>query len=224
MSNKLYKYGKVPTATTLDGWEKLIKHEIKATKLPRSKTQTYRKYYNIRGILIKGIKDNFGSEVAEDLKASLDYSWKNSNKVLDPASVRRQKQDKADFDDEKHGFHSKRRFKKTKRVYKANDIISFEFDEQTKDLDGDDLRNLIVRNLKRSVSPDITALLNKGLGVKLKLFYRYEVSREGDDGENPFEAIHSSNHTVTNIDSLNFGEIFATDFDKILEAELKGRT
>ena len=55
---KLYKYGKVPTATTQAGWEKLIDHEMRATNLPRTKTQTYRKYYNIRGKLIKGIKDN----------------------------------------------------------------------------------------------------------------------------------------------------------------------
>ena len=49
-----------------------------------------------------------------------------------------------------------------------------------------------------------------------------EVSREGDDGANPFEAQHSSNHVVSNIASLDLGELFTTDLDKILEAELKG--
>ena len=94
-------------------------------------------------------------------------------------------------------------------VYKASDVISFEFDKETNELDSDDLRKLIVRNLKKSVTPEVETLLNKGLGVKLKLFYRYEVSREGDDGANPFEAVHSSNHVVTNIDSLNLGELLA---------------
>eukprot|EP01060_Flectonema_neradi_P002958 TRINITY_DN1184_c1_g1_i3.p1 TRINITY_DN1184_c1_g1~~TRINITY_DN1184_c1_g1_i3.p1 ORF type:complete len:1193 (+),score=204.74 TRINITY_DN1184_c1_g1_i3:83-3661(+) len=119
---------------------------------------------------------------------------------------------------ERNKNKNKATLKRSYGTYKAMDVITLEFSGPN----FDDQHPIIVKELRGDVSGKIQELIDKGLMVKVSLFYKVATHKIQNEKRVEGGMDFSSTFRIENLAAVDFDNIVRSDMNRIREKEVQG--